>query len=205
MPLFLSVAASEGRRKSGPPCNIRWPAKNAWVLFVCRSEPNTVPRFAAANRDGGSNWMAAEELEPLKQTFCDPNSTLEDVARRRGRKAWPEDVVERRGQKAWPEGVARRRARNRRRLRVEHPGQGCGGSRAALRRVEHPGQGGGGTRAALRRVGFSPNNWTAAAYGGAKWLSADSGAAGVSQVMLGARRVPDAFWPVRRPDATDTV
>ena len=39
----------------------------------------------------------------------------------------------------------------------------------------------------------------------AQWLSADSGAASAFQGMLGARRVPDAFWTVRRPDATGTV
>ena len=33
----------------------------------------------------------------------------------------------------------------------------------------------------------------------AQWLSADSGAAGAFQRMLGARLVPDSFWPVRRP------
>ena len=31
----------------------------------------------------------------------------------------------------------------------------------------------------------------------AQWLSADSGTAGAFQRMLGARRVPDAFWPAR--------
>ena len=35
----------------------------------------------------------------------------EDVAGRRGRKAWPEGVVGRRGRKAWSEDVAERRGR----------------------------------------------------------------------------------------------
>ena len=49
--------------------------------------------IAAVTPDGGSNWMAAEELEPLTQTFCDPNSTPEGVAGGRGRRAWYEGVL----------------------------------------------------------------------------------------------------------------
>ena len=84
--------------------------------------------IAAVTPDGSSSWMAAGELEPLNQTFCDPNSTPEDVAGRRGRKAWPEGVARRRGRKAWPEGVAERRGTKAcsesQEVRVEYPGQG---------------------------------------------------------------------------------
>ena len=48
---------------------------------------------------------------------------------------------------------------------------GCRGSRAALRRVEHPGQGGGRTRAALRRVGFSAQEVDGCSVTMAQWLS----------------------------------
>ena len=44
--------------------------------------------------------------------------------------------------------------------------------------------------------GSRPKNWMAAAYGGAVAFCGR---------MLGARRVPDAFWTGRCPDATGTV
>ena len=65
-------------------------------------------------------------------------------------------------------------------------------SRSEEGRVSWPRRRGNST--ALRRVGFSALKWIAAAYGGA---------AGAFQRMLGARRVPDVFWTVRRPDADD--
>ena len=72
--------------------------------------------------------------------------------------------------------------------RWEQQVDGCRGTRAA-RRVENLGQGRGETRAALRRVGFSAEELDTVA----RWLSADSGAASAFLLMLGARRVPDAF------------
>ena len=55
------------------------------------------------------------------------------------------------------------------------------------------------TRAALRRVGFSAQEVDGCSATVAQRLSADGRAASAFQQMLGARRVPDAFWTVRRP------
>ena len=82
-----------------------------------------------------------------------------------------------------------------------------GNAAEALRTALHHkhGQAEGRTRAALRRVGFSAQELDYLQRTVVQWLSADSGAAGAFHRMLGARRVPDALWTVRRPDATGTV
>ena len=93
--------------------------------------------IAAVTPEGDSNWMAAEDLEPL------------------------------------------------------------GGRSSILARAEQE------TRAALRRVGLSAQELDGC---GVRWRSGfprnrGVGPASAFQRMLGARRVPDAFWTVRRPDA----
>ena len=51
------------------------------------------------------------------------------------------------------------------------------------------------------RSGSRPKNSIAAAYGGAVAFRGVAWPLVLSGCFLGARRVPDAFWTVRRPDA----